>query len=192
VEHIRLGLRTFGMTFYNTPGRMNVYDEYPFRVIMDYCHNAPAMTELSQFVRSVHVDGQRRVVIGAPGDRRDQDIHDFARLAAHTFDTFVIREDWDRRGRRNGEVAEMIRQVLLAEGKAESAIKILTNELEAIQHTLDKSAKDDLVVVLADDVTTAWKMITKYRQPEIFRRWLAELGTPVAEDEPVGWGATQR
>lgn len=191
VEHIRLGLRTFGMTFYNTPGRMNVYDEYPFRVIMDYCHNAPAMTELAQFVRSVRVDGLRRVILGAPGDRRDQDIHDFARLAAQTFDTFVIREDWDRRGRREGEVAEMIRQVLLAEGKAEAAINVLTNELAAIQYTLDHSAKDDLVVVLADDVTTAWKMITKYRQPDVYRRWLAELGTPVPDDQPVGWGAKQ-
>jgi cyanophycin synthetase len=192
VEHIRLGLRTFGMTFYNTPGRLNVFDEYPFRVIMDYCHNAPAMAELSQFVRSVHVDGQRRVVIGAPGDRRDVDIRDFARLAATTFDTFVIREDWDRRGRRPGEVAEIIRQVIRDEGKPDSAISIALNELEAIQQVIDASAKDDLVVVLADDVTLAWKMITKYRQAEVYRRWLEELGTPAPAEQLVGWRATRR
>src|SRR5262249_39554278 len=31
VETIRLGLRTFATSFYQVPGRMNVFDEYPFR-----------------------------------------------------------------------------------------------------------------------------------------------------------------
>ncbi|MBX3066189.1 MAG: cyanophycin synthetase [Anaerolineae bacterium] len=192
VEQIRTGLLTFAMTFYNTPGRVNVFDEYPFRVIMDYCHNAPAMEELSTFVSRLRVPGTRKVIIGAPGDRRDSDIRDFARLAARTFDSFIIREDWDRRGRGEQEVADLIRQTLIAEGIDASAISIITHEFAAIRHALDNSQQDDLVVVLADDVTNSWKLITKYRQPEVYRRWLIEMGESVPEDEPVGWRLNRR
>ncbi|MBX3083611.1 MAG: cyanophycin synthetase [Anaerolineae bacterium] len=187
VEQIRSGLVSFAMTFSNTPGRMNVFDEYPFRVIMDYCHNAPAMTELAEFVRSVNIEGRRTVVIGAPGDRRDVDIHDFARLAARTFDTFIIREDWDRRGRSEREVADFIKQVLIAEGCPEQTITVITDEFDAIRHALDHGHRDDLIVVLADDVTGSWKLITKYRRPDVYRRWLEEQGITVSADQPVGW-----
>ena len=43
VENIRQGLRTFATSFYLTPGRLNVFDEYAFRVIVDYAHNPAAM-----------------------------------------------------------------------------------------------------------------------------------------------------
>ena len=35
LENIRHGLRTFDSTFFQSPGRLNVYDEHPFKVIMD-------------------------------------------------------------------------------------------------------------------------------------------------------------
>jgi cyanophycin synthetase len=137
------------------------------------------------------VDGRRTVVIGAPGDRRDVDIHDFAKLAARTFDNFIIREDWDRRGRQEQEVADFIKQVLMAEGKSEAAIKVITDEFDAIRHALDSGRKDDLLVVLADDVTGAWKLITKYRRPDVYRRWLDEQGIGALDGQIVGWQEKQ-
>ena len=38
-------------------------------------------------------------VIGAPGDRRDQDILELGQISADIFDQVVIKEDSDRRGR---------------------------------------------------------------------------------------------
>jgi hypothetical protein len=43
LDAIRQGLRTFDSTFFQAPGRMNVFDEHPFKVIFDYAHNAHAV-----------------------------------------------------------------------------------------------------------------------------------------------------
>ena len=43
LEDIRHGLRTFDTTFFQAPGRMNIFDEHPFKVILDYGHNAAAV-----------------------------------------------------------------------------------------------------------------------------------------------------
>jgi cyanophycin synthetase len=179
VETIRLGLQTFATTFYQAPGRLNVFEEYPFRVIMDYAHNPPAMREMAELVRSLDVRGRRIAVLGAPGDRRDSDIRQYGELAARAFDHLILKEDWDRRGRAPGEVPELLRQAALACDKRSEDVEILLNEFDAVRHALDMAQPGDLLVVFADDVTGTWKLITKYRQPEVYQRWLAETGQPV-------------
>ena len=49
LDAIRQGLRTFDSTFYQAPGRMNVFDEHPFKVIFDYAHNAHAVAAMSDW-----------------------------------------------------------------------------------------------------------------------------------------------
>ncbi|HET9445696.1 MAG TPA: cyanophycin synthetase, partial [Steroidobacteraceae bacterium] len=51
LDAIRQGLRTFDTTFFQAPGRMNIFNEHPFKVVFDYGHNAhavAAMAELAQ------------------------------------------------------------------------------------------------------------------------------------------------
>ena len=43
LDDIRHGLRTFDTTFFQAPGRMNVYDEHAFKVILDYGHNSACL-----------------------------------------------------------------------------------------------------------------------------------------------------
>ena len=43
LDAIRQGLRTFDTTFFQAPGRMNVFNEHPFKVVFDYGHNAHAV-----------------------------------------------------------------------------------------------------------------------------------------------------
>ena len=94
LEDIRHGLRTFDTTFFQAPGRMNIYDEHPFKVILDYGHN-PAAVEVD--VRPGGAARGRRdggsCVLSAPGDRRDEDIHDIGRIAAGRFDRYICRRD---------------------------------------------------------------------------------------------------
>ena len=47
LDAIRQGLRTFDTTFFQAPGRMNVFDEHPFKVLFDYGHNAHAVGMLA-------------------------------------------------------------------------------------------------------------------------------------------------
>ncbi len=105
VENIRQGLRTFTTDFFQAPGRLNFYNEHPFRVLLDYAHNAHGMEAVARTVRELAVHGRRIGVIAAPGDRRDEDIAALARAAAPAFDLVLIREDEDLRERQPGEVA---------------------------------------------------------------------------------------
>src|SRR5258708_31682612 len=57
LDGIRLGLRTFENTFQQTPGRMNIYDQHPFRVILDYAPNPEAVQTMYALV--VRLGGDR-------------------------------------------------------------------------------------------------------------------------------------
>ena len=116
VENIRQGLRTFTADFFQTPGRLNFYHEHPFRVLLDYAHNAHGMKAMASMITGLSVHGRRIGVIAAPGDRRDADILDLAAAAAPAFDLILLREDDDRRGRRPGEVGELLRRGLVSAG----------------------------------------------------------------------------
>ena len=50
LDDIRHGLRTFDSTFFQAPGRMNIYDEHPFKVILDYAHNGAAVKAICDLV----------------------------------------------------------------------------------------------------------------------------------------------
>ncbi len=116
VEFIRQGLRTFETDFAQAPGRLNFYDEHPFRVLLDYAHNAHGMEAVARTVRELDVPGRRIGVIAAPGDRRDEDVLALAAAASTAFDLFFLREDDNLRGRRPGEVGELLRRGLLDAG----------------------------------------------------------------------------
>lgn len=188
IETIRLGLKTFTTTFYQTPGRMNVFEEYPFKVFFDYAHNPPAMRAVAEFVRSLDITGRKIGVIAAPGDRRLEDIQNVAYVAAETYDYLIIKQDWSLRGRQPGEIAEILRNAALEKGFPQERIQVILNEYDAIRAALDMGESGDAIVIFGDNVTGAWKLITKYREPEVYRRWLIETGQPVpSEDQPVGW-----
>src|SRR3546814_15358208 len=72
LDAIRQGLRTFDTTFFQAPGRMNVFEEHPFKVLMDYGHNAHAVGMMADLAPRLDVTGRRIVVLAGPGDRRDQ------------------------------------------------------------------------------------------------------------------------
>jgi cyanophycin synthetase len=74
LEDIRHGLRTFNTSFFQAPGRMNVFDELPFKVILDYGHNPAAIEAMTKLSDQLEPEGERIVAIAMPGDRRDEDI----------------------------------------------------------------------------------------------------------------------
>src|SRR5215468_1930986 len=50
IENIRQGLRTFDTSYFQVPGRSNVYDRLPFKVIVDYGHNPAAIQAMSDLM----------------------------------------------------------------------------------------------------------------------------------------------
>jgi len=159
IEDIQHGLRTFDSTFFQAPGRMNIYDNHPFKVILDYAHNAAAVKAICDLVDRFDIEGQRIVVLAAPGDRRDQDIQGIASIAAGHFDHYICRCDDNRRGRGHDEVAVMLKETLLEQGVSASAIEVIPDEQEATRRALEMATTNDLVLVLGDNVKRSWKQI---------------------------------
>jgi cyanophycin synthetase len=159
LEDIRHGLRTFDSSFFQAPGRTNIYDEHPFRVILDYAHNPAAVTAMCGLVDRFDVEGRKIVVLSAPGDRRDEDIREIAEIAAGHFDHFICRCDDGRRGRGEDEVAVMLKNKLLEEGISADQIEVVPDEQEATRHALEMAESGDLILVLGDNTTRTWKQI---------------------------------
>lgn len=162
LDAIRHGLRTFDTTFFQAPGRMNVYGEHPFKVIMDYAHNAHAagvMADLAQ-----RLDASRRIVVVAgPGDRRDEDLREIAGVLAGRFDHYVCRRDDSLRGRDGDEVPLIIARALEAAGVEKSAISVIPDEQEAVDAALRLAQPGDLLVVFADALPRTWKQIIRFK-----------------------------
>jgi cyanophycin synthetase len=166
LDAIRQGLRTFDSTFFQAPGRMNVFNEHPFKVIFDYGHNAHAVGMLADLATKLEVRGRRLIVVAGPGDRRDVDIREIAAAVAGKFDHYICRRDDGLRGRESDEVPKMIAAVLRDKGVAESAITIIPDEQQAIDHALRLGQPGDLLLIFADALTRSWKQVTKFK-PEV-------------------------
>jgi cyanophycin synthetase len=159
LEDIRHGLRTFDSTFFQTPGRMNIYNEHPFKVILDYAHNPAAVSAMCGLVDRFEVEGRRIVVLAAPGDRRDEDVREIASIAAGHFDHFICRCDDNRRGRGKDEVAVILKNKLLEDGVPANQIEVVADEQEATTRALEMAASGDLVLILGDNIKRTWKQV---------------------------------
>ena len=159
LEDIRHGLRTFDSSFFQAPGRMNIYDEHPFRVILDYAHNPAAVRAMCSLVDRFKIDGRKIAVLSAPGDRRDEDIREIAAIAAGHFDYFICRCDDSRRGRGEDEVAVMLKDKLLQEGISIDKIDVIPNEPEAVARALEIAEAGDMILVLGDNIKRTWKQM---------------------------------
>jgi cyanophycin synthetase len=159
IEDIQHGLRTFDSTFFQAPGRMNIYDEHPFKVILDYAHNAAAVKAICGLVDRFDVEGKRIAVLAAPGDRRDQDVRDIANEAAGHFNHYICRCDDNRRGRGPDEIAVMLKDRLLEKGVHADTIEVIPDEQEATRRALELADANDLVLILGDNVKRTWKQI---------------------------------
>lgn len=165
LDAIRHGLRTFDTTFFQAPGRMNVYNEHPFKVLMDYGHNAHAVGVMADLAQRLDVAGRRLVVVAGPGDRRDEDLHAIAEAVAGKFDHYVCRRDDGLRGRDGDEVPRIIAKALQARGVGAEAITLIPDEQAAIDGALRMAQSGDLLLVFADALARSWKQIIHF-QPE--------------------------
>ena len=176
LEDIRHGLRTFDTSFFQAPGRMNVWDEHPFKVVLDYAHNPAAVEAMVKTASHLTTGGRRIVVLAAPGDRRDEDIDAIARHAAGHFDAYLCKADDDRRGRGHDEVPKRIAAVLEAEGVPKESIQVIPDEQTCIDAALRMAEAGDLLLVFGDDTTRSWKQIIHFDSD----------GEPVESDNASG------
>jgi cyanophycin synthetase len=163
LDAIRQGLRTFDATFFQAPGRMNVFGEHPFKVVLDYGHNAHAVAALADLAQRLDVTGRRIVVLAGPGDRRDEDLVAIANAVAGRFDHYICRRDDSLRDRGPEDVPRIQAAALRAAGVPPAAISIVPDEQDAINAALEMGQAGDLLLIFADALVRSWKQITKFR-----------------------------
>ncbi|MDB9495126.1 cyanophycin synthetase [Spirulina major CS-329] len=161
VEEIRQGVRTFQLSSEQTPGRMNLFDLDRYHALVDYAHNPAGYEALGGFVKNWQ--GQRVGIVGAPGDRRDEDLILLGELAADMFDRILVKEDQDRRGRAEGVVADLIVQGI-TQAQPDARYEVILNEEKAIAVGLDEVEDGGLVVITPEIVSSAIALI-EARQP---------------------------
>ncbi len=162
LDNIRHGLRTFDTSYFQAPGRMNVYDEHPFKVILDYGHNPAALQAVAALASQLEVTGRRICVVSMPGDRRDEDVADAGAALAEHFDQFICKADDRRRGRGHDEIPQLLRRALIDAGTGDEKITIIPDEVEAVNTALEMAVPGDLVVIFGDDTTRCWKQIVYF------------------------------
>jgi len=162
LHDIRQGLRTFSTSYYLSPGRLNEVDVNGVNVIVDYCHNAPGMRMLGDFVDRVGESLEsshdlarpsRIGIIATAGDRRDQDMRELGQIAAQHFDVCIVREDVALRGRKRGATAELVLEGLrdaMEQGARCKQAELVVEEIEAVRHAMNRANPGDLVVVCVD------------------------------------------
>jgi cyanophycin synthetase len=182
IHDIRQGLRTFSTSFFQAPGRLNLFELDGVKVLIDYAHNAAGLATVGDFVERVTTSeptgfgppgtaswtaNLRLAVVAVPGDRRDEDMRELGRVAAAYFDDIIIREDRNPRGRQRGEtaghVAEGVRD-RIQQGARAGNMEIVLDEMDAVRGALDRSRPGDLVVLCVDDATAVWNELEARRQ----------------------------
>ncbi len=162
LEDIRHGLRTFNTSYFQAPGRMNIFNEHPFKVILDYGHNPAAVKAMCQLVERMEPKGRRICVLAAPGDRRDEDIRNIAHHTAGRFDHYICRGDDSLRGRALGEVPQILHETLVQSGVDPANIEKIPDERKAVDTALKMARTDDLLLIFGDHISRCWKQIKSF------------------------------
>ena len=164
LHDIRQGLRTFSTNYYLSPGRLNEVEVNGVNVIVDYCHNAPGMRMLGDFVDRVgeslavdHTSSARpsRIgVIATAGDRRDEDMRELGddrrpalRRGRRPRGRRAARPR-ARRDRRRWSPRAYARR--WPTGARCKQVEVVLDEIEAVRHAMARANPGDLVVVCVD------------------------------------------
>ena len=161
LEDLRVGLTTFNAGTAQTPGRLNFIEIGDVTVLMDYAHNPAGLSGLRNFIEKLP-NKYRTVVINGTGDRRDEDIREFAKIAADTFDRIVIRRGNYLRGRPDDNMYQLLQEGI-AQSEHKPQVRIIAESREAIHHAIKHGRKGELVVTLADRVPDDIRYVQEYR-----------------------------
>lgn len=162
IEDIRVGLTTFVPSVAQTPGRLNLIELPDFTVLIDFAHNPAGMEALHRFIDKFP-NAVKTGVIGGTGDRRDEDMILYGRIAANMFTRVIVREDDDLRGRASGESKRLVIEGIRAV-KPDMEIIEFDRAPEAINYALENAGQGELLTILADNVSRTVELVNRFRE----------------------------
>ena len=161
LEDIRSGLRTFNAGTAQTPGRLNFVEIGDVTVLMDYAHNPAGLNALKNFIEKLPFK-HRTVVLNGTGDRRDDDLREFGKIAADTFERIIVRRGNYLRGRTEENMFQLLQEGI-AQSENKPQVRIIAESRAAIHHAIKNGRKGELIVTLADLVPMDIAYVQEYR-----------------------------
>lgn len=161
IEVITAAMSTFNASYENTPGRLNIFDDLPFRVIVDFAHNPDGLRQLGEFIDAQVVTGRKILVFSAPVNRTDEAIRNIGRAAAGHYDFYFCKEDLDfyfynedvpRFEGTPRKVAHILQQGLLECDVSKEQTAIRHHGKQVIFEIFDSCEPGDLLVVLTGEI----------------------------------------
>ena len=164
LEDIRTALMTFIPSPELTPGRMNVFQFKNFEFMIDYAHNTGGFNELKTFLNRTKATRKVGIITGV-GDRRDEDIRNLGIFSGQMFNEIIIRHDKDMRGRTQEQITSLLIEGIKQES-ANASILIISDEMEAIQHSINHAQAGDFIVLCTDAVHESIDYVKQRMQEE--------------------------
>lgn len=164
IEDLRLALETFIPSPTQTPGRMNLFQFKKFQVMVDYAHNTAGFQAVGKFLDKIETAPKIGIIAGV-GDRRDEDIYNLGKQAAHMFDKIIIRQDKNLRGRSEQEIIDLMTKGI-AEIDIKKLDKVIPTEREAIDYVLNTAPKGAFITICSDVVPDALDQIMQHKERE--------------------------
>jgi len=161
LEDLRVGLTTFTAGTAQTPGRLNFVEIGGVTVLMDYAHNPAGLRGLQNFIRKLPFK-YHTCVLNGTGDRRDDDLREFGKIAGETFERIVIRAGNYLRGRTEQEMFALLQEGIAQSGNTPQ-VRVIPDSRTAIHHAIKHGRKGELVVTLADLVPKDIEYVQEYR-----------------------------
>ncbi len=130
----------------HNPGRFEVFSVGGRAVVVDYAHNHAGFSATLEAVDELNFS-QVVGVVGMPANRRDRDLKVAGRLAADFLDRMIIKEDKDKKGRKEGEAASLLLDGVVQASNPAENVQVILDEQEAIKTALSMTSQDEAVVV---------------------------------------------
>ncbi len=157
---IRKGMISYELTSKENSGRFNCYDINGIKIVLDYGHNADGYTAVLTALKDLNA---KRIygVVGIPGDRLDESAIDIGCICAKYLDYVIVKEDKDLRGRKEGEIAELIVSGILKENKNKK-YEVIFDEQEALIKAISMARSGDTIVVFFEQMNPLVKIIEEF------------------------------
>ena len=157
-DFINAGLKTFKPDILTNPGRFNIINMGDFRVMLDYGHNPAGYNAVTGCMATIQA-GRHVGVIGMPGDRSNKNIKEVGEICGQTFAQLYIKEDMDLRGRKPGEVADLLYDAAISTGMDRDCVEVIHSELKALETAILNAQQGDLIVVFYEDFEATLKLV---------------------------------
>lgn len=155
---IRKGLTTFCCNEEHNPGRFNMYTVNGATVILDYGHNVEGYRAVVESIKEIK-HNRLIGIIGVPGDRLDSNVLQVGNISGNYFDYIYIKEDNDKRGRRNGEIAKLLEKGVINSGFNNKNLEIILDEAKALEKAMDNSKPGDIIIIFFEKYEPLQKLV---------------------------------